>query len=222
VTVSGNGRVINCKGLLLGSIQKKHKIWDSETYSEFTPMDTVHYYGKIVGFCRTLAAGEPSLSFLECYKETIEAMLRVSPDKTFPGAVDDTRVTMNTSILHYFKEVDSSGRFPKNMLDFGLNSFSLDLSRIVLAKKDLYIPNLNPKISQTITSELAPLNLGICWSFCQNNDILAILHGYPAPVVLRRKGNDHERFEIMGDVYVNGYMNGEALEKFEERNFEIC
>jgi len=52
-------------------------------------------------------------------------------------------------------------------------------------------------------------------AFC--SDIVCILWGCDVPVLLRRfrNGGDAEQFELIGECYVYGLMDGEALEMFE-------
>jgi hypothetical protein len=68
---------------------------------------------------------------------------------------------------------------------------------------------------------LGPLELGNCYPFCREGDIIAILYGCSGPIALRPDGNAPGQFKIVGEVYLPSYSNGEALGKFEEREFVL-
>jgi len=65
----------------------------------------------------------------------------------------------------------------------------------------------------------API-FGACYSFCKTGDTIAILYG-SWPVALRRDYQNTAQWKILGEVDLNGFMHGEALNMFEEREFEI-
>jgi len=58
-------------------------------------------------------------------------------------------------------------------------------------------------------------------SYMQTGDVIAILFGYKAPVVLRPEENG--QFSFIGEAYVDGVMDGEAMNegKFNTEVFKI-
>lgn len=61
--------------------------------------------------------------------------------------------------------------------------------------------------------------IGVC--FCKNakiDDVVAVIVGCRNPLLLRR---ENERFQVIGNMWVPGFMEGEALERFEEVEIEL-
>ena len=55
--------------------------------------------------------------------------------------------------------------------------------------------------------------LGLAPMAAQENDIICILYGCSVPVVLRKQEVEGESFwELVGECYVHGMMDGEAIE----------
>lgn len=61
---------------------------------------------------------------------------------------------------------------------------------------------------------------GLCYPFSRSGDTIAILHGCRWPVQLRRI-EGKEEFTVVGEVYVHGYMKGEAMGVYQNREFKI-
>jgi hypothetical protein len=74
----------------------------------------------------------------------------------------------------------------------------------------------------------------------ESGDVTCVILGFSVPVVLRRRGlrdkvgevkqliqSETETYEFIGECYLHGFMNGEALEeenshpKYERRNFQL-
>ncbi|MCJ1316840.1 hypothetical protein MMC15_002161 [Xylographa vitiligo] len=64
-----------------------------------------------------------------------------------------------------------------------------------------------------IVVELAKYRLGLCPQSCQQGDLVCILHGSNVPVLLRAQGNF---YEVVGQCYVHGIMEGEAVDWEED------
>lgn len=58
---------------------------------------------------------------------------------------------------------------------------------------------------------------------CQQGDTVAILYGCSWPVILRAHEEIPTQFRVLGEVYVDGFMEGEALElrSFKEQRFNL-
>lgn len=67
--------------------------------------------------------------------------------------------------------------------------------------------------------------IGMAPSRAKKGDIICILYGCSVPVVLRKYADgDSEKYTFIGECYVDGFMNGEALTKkkdFDKRSFRI-
>ncbi len=73
--------------------------------------------------------------------------------------------------------------------------------------------SLDSKIEKEYTT------IGACYSSSAKvDDVVAVIVGCCNPLLLRRK---KERFQVIGNMYVHGFMRGEALKKFEEVEIEL-
>lgn len=68
--------------------------------------------------------------------------------------------------------------------------------------------------------------LAMAASKAEQGDLVCVLFGCSIPVILReRKGDEAGTFEFIGECYLDGFMNGEALDKehgFVEEEFHIA
>lgn len=68
--------------------------------------------------------------------------------------------------------------------------------------------------------------LGMAASRAEQGDLVCVLFGCSIPVILReRKGDEVGTFDFIGECYLDGFMNGDALEKehgFHEEEFHIA
>ena len=65
--------------------------------------------------------------------------------------------------------------------------------------------------------------MGVTFPFSREGDVIAVLYGCRWPVLLRRRGSEEtDGFTVLGEVYVDGFMNGEGLRLgISEKVFEI-
>ena len=61
-------------------------------------------------------------------------------------------------------------------------------------------------------------NIGLCTSDAKEGDLICILLGVRVPLILRKEG-DH--YVILGDCYVDGIMDGEAIPDMEAGKFDV-
>lgn len=85
----------------------------------------------------------------------------------------------------------------------------------------------NRRLFKSKTSRSGEL-FGLAPAGARNGDLVCILYGCTVPVVLRRhetteKGKKTEFFQLVGDAYVHGMMEGEALGKpdIDQQQFEL-
>ncbi len=83
----------------------------------------------------------------------------------------------------------------------------------------LFTAALLPTAPMSPVGILGPLEMGNCYPFCKEGDIIAILYGCLGLVALCPDANAPGRFKFVGQVHLPSYLNGEALGKFEEREF---
>ncbi|KAJ5722251.1 hypothetical protein N7488_000286 [Penicillium malachiteum] len=63
---------------------------------------------------------------------------------------------------------------------------------------------------------------GLCPPDTKNGDHVCILFGCSVPVILRplKSANMDEEYVIIGEAYIHGKMNGEAVADFKEEHFK--
>ncbi|KAF7883135.1 uncharacterized protein EAF01_011644 [Botrytis porri] len=65
--------------------------------------------------------------------------------------------------------------------------------------------------------------MGVTFPFSREGYVIAVLYGCRWPVLLRKRGlEERDGFTVLGEVYVNGFINGEGLRLgIREKMFEI-
>jgi Heterokaryon incompatibility protein (HET) len=89
------------------------------------------------------------------------------------------------------------------------------LCSIELASSDDGPSYQNSPISAVKESATA---IGLCSRNARVGDIVTVVRGCMHPLLLRPVSG---RYELIGEIYVYGFMNGEALERFEEVEIEF-
>jgi len=56
-------------------------------------------------------------------------------------------------------------------------------------------------------------HIGLAGEACRAGDVVSILFGAGVPFILRRAGQE---FVLIGEAYVHGIMDGEAMEDFKQ------
>lgn len=57
--------------------------------------------------------------------------------------------------------------------------------------------------------------IGMGSGFVLPDDIIMIPLGCRTPIIIRKEGNKHGRFRFVGDVYLDGYMDGKVMTQLE-------
>ncbi len=73
----------------------------------------------------------------------------------------------------------------------------------------------NPGSSASATLKTT---VGLCSRNTKIGDVVTVVRGCRSPLILRSVGN---RYELIGEVYVHGFMRGEAVERFPEVEIEL-
>lgn len=63
--------------------------------------------------------------------------------------------------------------------------------------------------------------LGLAPYGAREGDVVFVVRGIDVPLVLRADGDDKASYELIGDCYVQGVMEGEALEMRELVALEV-
>lgn len=98
---------------------------------------------------------------------------------------------------------------------------TIDALGQLLSETNLFTTALLPTAPAEPLGNLGPLELGNCYPFCREGDIITILYGCRKPIALRPDVNAPGQFKVVGQVYLPSYSHGEALGKFEEREFVL-
>ncbi|KAH8750648.1 heterokaryon incompatibility protein-domain-containing protein [Hyaloscypha finlandica] len=62
--------------------------------------------------------------------------------------------------------------------------------------------------------------MGVCSRNARTGDVVTVVRGCKYPILLRRV-EDRKKYEVIGVIYVCGFMEGEALKRFEEVDIEL-
>jgi hypothetical protein len=87
----------------------------------------------------------------------------------------------------------------------------------VTLQKDQSVEALDHDVSEASLSALQSTP-ALCAASSKLNDNVVVVRGCPHPLVLRRVG---EQYELIDEIYVHGYMNGEGIEKCPELDIQL-
>jgi hypothetical protein len=62
------------------------------------------------------------------------------------------------------------------------------------------------------------LRMGLCTPWAEAGDNVVVIPGCRHPVLLRKIG---ERYKLIDEIYIHGFMRGEAIGKFPEIEMEL-
>lgn len=62
------------------------------------------------------------------------------------------------------------------------------------------------------------MRMGLCTPWAEVGDTVVVIPGCRHPVLLRKVG---KRYELIDEIYVHGFMRGEAIGKFTEVEVEL-
>jgi len=63
--------------------------------------------------------------------------------------------------------------------------------------------------------------MGLCYPFSREGDKIAVIYGCRWPILLSECRETPGTYTVVGEVYVNGFMHGEAMDRFEETEFKL-
>lgn len=218
-TISTSGGVLRCQGLLLGKVEEVCRVLRWDQNSEITLSSLTKYFQNIsaIGMRLLCKEGVPSdFGIFAGFKTLVEILFYI-PNSGFEKQLQSAKEI----ILNWFISNASAQGDHYRAVDLNLDAHQLLVLELLIRCRDIFIASLSPISLPETTSKLNSIDFGICYPFCKAGDYIAILYGYKFPLVLRKKEDVFERFEIIGDVYIYGYMQGEAIGKFEERFFDI-
>jgi len=93
-----------------------------------------------------------------------------------------------------------------------------------LAQRRLFVLDLNRPRSygKLLDNTICGSSYGLS-ELCQQGDTVAILYGCSWPVILRAHEEVPTQFRVLGEAYVDGLMEGQALEVriFKEQIFNL-
>lgn len=153
------------------------------------PMPTVQFYNDFLNLCLLIIAESPRVVSKE-FREWFQSMssLRFN-GQSFENVLRSVQDERTTALTHLSPNQDEYiqdsfyGRFFDTFVRMSLRLMSSFKGRVGAVPK------------QAITG-----------------DLVCVLHGCSVPMLLR-KCKDKERFKIVGECYLDGIMNGEALKQ---------
>lgn len=188
-----------------------------------------------------ILAASPILGNYEQYNP-FEYLLRVielikdTANGCVPPVSIDTQVMVRTLLFDIELRYDGHGMY--DPLDH--INLSIRLTSELLAKMTDYVMNdrgqPNADLSKSMSfleMKMANLqvhrifitssgSLGVGWAWIKPGDIVAVFHGAEVPFILREDCIACEIYNLMGDAYVHGIMDGEIVKgRSDDREFQI-
>ncbi|PQE13628.1 heterokaryon incompatibility protein [Rutstroemia sp. NJR-2017a BVV2] len=228
-TVSFNDETgtMNVRGFIVDSVDGLAQILESTADS--TPEKTFHqsssrsitYNGReaIDAICQSLIAGSlppmrtPTTEILQdvtshflqqCHQCTVTDN-SASNSKIFAAWYhrNQNLIVSGKSIKQWAHEVFP----PRN---------DLSTSRIYTGDFFDYRSSVHWNLRRMITTAAGYVGLG--GNVCKTGDVICVIHGCSTPIILRGKGN---AFQLVGEAYIHGIMNGEALKGISSGKYTI-
>jgi hypothetical protein len=215
--ISEDSKVLTCKGMVLGSIDKVAFLGThiaASTRAEFAHF----YFSNIADFIRATFHSSEVTPQLNHGIEVIYQLLFV-PKLLVPLVL----ITSKAFHEHCLSFLSTSPNIRGDAVKHLESTIDIDLVAGTLGDGTLFSTSIiAPGISSAQEQEQTVPTFGLCYSFCEPGDTTAVIYGCTVPVALRSSKKNPGQFEVLGDVYVDGYMHGEAIRQFEEREFELC
>lgn len=210
ISASSSDNILRCQGLLLGTINKIHTVNDNNSSKSKGDQ-----FRNLAAFASTAPSAHDSTVSADTSPETQLQRFKalydtLTPNKTihYSDPIDETTFSdlciIATTQNNHVDDVVASRVL--NMAPFAA-IFSLRLGRLSSSATDEKIPS-------------GPV-FGLCYPFCQEGDTIAAFYGCSEMAVLRPDADDPGRFKVMCEAYVHGFMNGEGVRVFEERDLEL-
>ncbi|KAE8440795.1 hypothetical protein EG329_006573 [Mollisiaceae sp. DMI_Dod_QoI] len=222
VTFGQDGRSLTVEGMYLGTV--------SSVVDRLNPGDLAESFDLLEDFHRSrLLIGPPEevplsklLTF--CKTFTCGRILR-EVELLADGSDDDARRTMLGTFGHLAgqKGFGNLGQPSKELAESISHEFTND-----------YLETWGNVMLSDFKTILASRRFFICENGLQGSGLnqvvvgckVCIFLGCATPVVVRpiatpANGDGGERFEVIGDAYIDGYMHGEALEELEQQKLEL-
>jgi hypothetical protein len=215
--ISENNKVLTCKGMALGTIDKVAFLRTYGDMATNTKAGWAHrYFSNIVDFIRATFHDSEVTPQLDHGIEVIYQLLFFLPKLIAPV------ITSKVFHEHCLSFQSTSPNIRTDVVKHLESTVGLDILSDFIDRVTLFsVTNIFPKTSTPEEESRVP-TIGLCYPYCEPGDVLAILYRCTVPVALRPSKKNPGQFEVLCDVHVDGYMYGEAIGKFEEREFEIC
>ncbi|KAK0113803.1 hypothetical protein ONS95_014052 [Cadophora gregata] len=214
ISATSNRKVISCRGLLLGSIAKINiNLQHNDT--DYTPASNIQVRNMAVFANSAPDAFTPpnpalpatsqksTAERLQSLYETLTAVDKLNCSKVDPS----TFIENCTAALSETSPLNDESAAKILMIAPFAAVFSLKSTSLSPSAKLENLPS-------------GPV-FGQCYPFCREGDVLAAFYGCSRLAVLRHDPLDKGKFKVMCEAYVHGFMNGEGVGMFEEREFEL-
>jgi hypothetical protein len=226
-TFSSDGNILKTRAYVIGTVMSKYDphndLLDSNPNSLKKVLSLWLTYATIIKDITTRLSADT----VEAFYETL-VCTRYGPDRPRKSRIHE----FSKFCLMCWNDRDPLGR--KGSLPVNLETMGWPLSRSILEK--IIVKNRQLCAVETIPireaskerSWLATQNvrhdfsnnkrMGLCTPWAEVGDTVLVIPGCRHPVLLRQVG---ERYELIDEIYVHGFMRGEAIGKFSEIEVEL-
>ncbi|KAH8805438.1 heterokaryon incompatibility protein-domain-containing protein [Xylogone sp. PMI_703] len=211
--VSLHEGTLKCKGLLLGHIQTMQSPADERT-PRFYMKSILQFVMKVLESQELPCSGENLLKALQAVYQIMDTL-----HYHYEGDISETDFL---ALLMYCYDPSMFADVIADLfMDRDISSIGDALGQYV-ANTTLFKAALLPTVTSTESlGILGSVELGNCYPFCREGDVIAILYGCRKPIALRPDVDVAGRFKVVGQVFLPSYSSGEALGKFEEKDFVL-
>jgi hypothetical protein len=110
-------------------------------------------------------------------------------------------------------------RLPKLRLDRELKNYMTEDIGITAEERRSFLHQYFKRMMGRCFCLTKKRHMGLGTGFMTAGDIIVVPYGCSTPVILRAEGR-HGEFRFVGDVYIHGFMKGEALELSDKKKRE--
>jgi hypothetical protein len=226
-TFSSDGNILKTRAYVIGTVMSKYDshndLLDSNPNSLKKVLSLWLTYATIIKDITT----ELSADTVEAFYETV-VCTRYGPDRSRKSRLRE----FHKFCLMCWNDRDPLGRkgsLPVNLETMGWSLSRSTLEKIIVKNRQLCAVKTIPvRDGSSARSWLAkrkgPLDfsdnmrMGLCTPWAEVGDTVVVIPGCRHPVLLRKVG---KRYELIDEIYVHGFMRGEAIGKFTEVEVEL-
>ncbi|KAI0880333.1 heterokaryon incompatibility protein-domain-containing protein [Annulohypoxylon maeteangense] len=112
-------------------------------------------------------------------------------------------------------------RLPQLQLDDNLRSYLDAGVKIKPNPRQFFQSNFGSRMMGRCLCITDDGDIGMGTGFMLPNDLVVVPFGCRTPIIIRKEKDNPGRYRFVGDVYVDGYMHGEAIKNWETGKTEL-